>query len=110
MITRNNDPRSRFVAATFLVFAIFCSGNGCVSYHRVSYSTHSDTRSTPPPPSTPDLPLVPRTVALFVGVSNYGEQAKVFSTPRKTLSAARFRYSFDGCARLAGQNRRGEQA
>lgn len=95
---------SGFSATLVLAVAIVFGANACISYSNHSYSTHTKTTTsaTPPPPSASGLSLRRSTVALFVGVSNYDDRARVLSTPTHTLSAAQVRSSLYEAAKISG--------
>ena len=85
-----------------------CLWSGCSSYKA---RTSSDIQVQVPfmPPETRGLSLAEPTVGLFVGVSEYGERANVYSTPAHTLSAALLYEPFFQAATLSDEMLRKEE-
>lgn len=80
---RPTTAATAHIAASILV----CASLGCSS-HSVRSTTRTTITAQPPPPRTEGISLPAPTVGLFIGVSDYGERATVYSTPAHTLSAA----------------------
>jgi WD40 repeat protein len=97
--------RGRQIALCCAASAVLASLCSCiqVSTHSTTSHVYSNVHLNAPPVAVHELSLVPTTVGLFIGVSNYDESAKVYSTPAHTLSAAEFRDTFYEAAQLAGK-------